>query len=86
MGNEENGYPVHDLNKTMINDTKEPSDTHIKTLKQEILDITEKFLEKILNTKNKEHEKTPKQINELRENFNKHQSETKDIIKGTYMN
>jgi hypothetical protein len=26
VGNEENGYPVPDLNKTMINVTKEPSD------------------------------------------------------------
>jgi hypothetical protein len=26
--NEENGYPVPDSNKTMINDTKEPSDAH----------------------------------------------------------
>jgi hypothetical protein len=33
VGNEENGYPVPDLNKAMINITKEPSDTHIKTLK-----------------------------------------------------
>jgi hypothetical protein len=33
VGNEENGYPVPDLNKTMINVTKEPSDIHIKTLK-----------------------------------------------------
>jgi hypothetical protein len=28
VGNEENGYPVPDPNKTMINDTKEPSNTH----------------------------------------------------------
>jgi hypothetical protein len=49
-GNEENGYPVSDLKKTMINVTKEPSDTHIKTLKEVILDdITEKFMEKILD-------------------------------------
>jgi hypothetical protein len=69
----------------------------MKTFKEEILeDITEKFMEKILDmvnqnvqdalekfqdTKNKEHEKTQKQINELREDFNKHQSETKDTIK-----
>jgi hypothetical protein len=74
--NEENGYPVPDLNKTMINVTEEPSDTHIKALKEEILeDITEKFMEKILGmvnqniqdvlkkfqgTKNNEHEKTHK--------------------------
>jgi type I site-specific restriction endonuclease len=93
----ENGYPVPDLNKTLINVTKKPSDTHIKTLQEEILeDITEKFMEKILdmvnqnvqdalkkfqNTKNKEHEKTQKQIKELREDFNKHQHETKDTVK-----
>jgi hypothetical protein len=49
--------------------------------------ITKKFMEKILDlvnlnvqdavkkfqdTKNKEHEKTQKEINELREDFNKH--------------
>jgi hypothetical protein len=28
--NEENGYPVPDLNKTMINVTKETSNTHKK--------------------------------------------------------
>jgi hypothetical protein len=50
VGNEENGFPVPDLNKTMINVTKEPNDTHIKTLKEEILeDITEKFMEKIID-------------------------------------
>jgi hypothetical protein len=57
-------------------------------LKEEILEqITEKFMEKIFDmvnqnvqdalkkfqdTKNKQHEKTQKQINELREDFNKH--------------
>jgi hypothetical protein len=47
------GYAVPDLNKTMINVIKEPSDTHIKTLKEEILeDITEKFMEKILDMVN----------------------------------
>jgi hypothetical protein len=53
VGNEENGYPVPELNKTMINVTKEPSDTHIKTLKEEILEaIIEKFMEKILDMVN----------------------------------
>jgi hypothetical protein len=34
----------------MINVTKEPSDTHIKTLKEEILeDSTKKYVEKILD-------------------------------------
>jgi hypothetical protein len=30
VGNEENGYLVTEINKTMINVTKEPSDTHKK--------------------------------------------------------
>jgi hypothetical protein len=80
--NEENGYPVPDPNKTTINDTKEHSDTDKNTLKEEILqEITENFMEKILDmvnqnvqdalkkfqdTKNKEHEKTQKQIHEPR--------------------
>jgi hypothetical protein len=29
-GNEENGYPLSDFNKTKINDTKEPSNAHKK--------------------------------------------------------
>jgi hypothetical protein len=36
-GNEENGYPVPDSNKTKINDTKEPSNAHKNILKEEIL-------------------------------------------------
>jgi hypothetical protein len=31
VGNEENEYPVPDLNKTMVNVTKEPSNTHTPT-------------------------------------------------------
>jgi hypothetical protein len=38
-------------------------------------------LKKFQNTKNKEHEMTQKQIKELWEDLNKHQSETKDTIK-----
>jgi hypothetical protein len=97
VGNEENGYSFPNLNKTMINVTKESNETCIKTLKEETLeDITKKSLEKRLDivnhneqdalkkfqdTKNKEHEKAQKQISELRQDFNKHQSETKDTIK-----
>jgi uncharacterized protein involved in exopolysaccharide biosynthesis len=44
-------------------------------------------LKKFQDTKNKEHEKTQKQIRELRKDFNKHQSETKDTTKKRrYMN
>jgi hypothetical protein len=51
VGNEENGYPVPNPNKTMINVTKEPRDIHKKkkSLKEE---ITEKFMEKIPNMVN----------------------------------
>jgi hypothetical protein len=53
LGNEENKYPVHGLNTTMINVNKEPSDTHIKTLEEEILeDVTEKFMVMILDMVN----------------------------------
>jgi hypothetical protein len=91
VGNEKNGFPVPDLNKTMLNVTKLLSDAHKKTLKEE---ISEKFMEKILdivnnnvqcalkkfqNTKNKEHEKTQKQIKELREDFNKHQMKQRKL-------
>jgi hypothetical protein len=74
VGNEENGYPVPDPSKTVINVTKEHHDTHKKILKEEIMEeITEKFMEKILDmvnqnvqdalkkfqdTKNKKHNKT----------------------------
>jgi hypothetical protein len=45
LGNEENGCPVPDPNKIMINVTKEPNDTHKKNLEEEILEeISEKFL------------------------------------------
>jgi hypothetical protein len=87
---------VPDPNKTMTNDTTDPSDAHKNTLKEEILqEITENFMEKILDmanqnvedalkkfqdTKNKEHEKTCKQINELRGALNKHQSKTDNTI------
>jgi hypothetical protein len=76
VGNEENSYPVPDPKKSKINATREPSDAHKNTLKEEILyESTEKFMEKILHmvnqnvqtslkkfqdTKNKEHEKTLK--------------------------
>jgi hypothetical protein len=53
VGNEENGYPVPDSNKTMINDTKEPSEAHKNILKEEILqEITQNFMKKILDIVN----------------------------------
>jgi molecular chaperone DnaK (HSP70) len=95
-GNEENGYPVPDFNKTKINNAKEPNDAHKNILKEEILQvITKNFMEMLLDmvnqniqealkkfqdTKNKEYEKTQKQINELIGALNKHQSETENTI------
>jgi cell division ATPase FtsA len=53
VGNEENGNLAPDPNRTTINVTKEHSDIHIKTLKEEILEeITEKLMEKTLDMVN----------------------------------
>jgi hypothetical protein len=95
-GNKENGYPVPDPNKTKIIYAKEPNEAHKNTLKEEILQvITENFMEMILDmvnqnvqeafkkfqdNKNKENEKTQKQINKLIGAIKKHQSKTEDTI------
>jgi chromosome segregation ATPase len=95
-GNEENGYPVPDSNKTKINNTKEPNGAHKNILKEEILHIiTENSMEMLLDmvkqniqealkkfqdNKNKEYEKTQKQISELIGALNKHQSEAANTI------
>jgi hypothetical protein len=76
--------------------TKEHNDAHKNTLKEEILKvITENFMDILLDmvnqnvqevlkkfqvTKNKEYEKTPKQIDELIGAPNKHQNETEHYI------
>jgi hypothetical protein len=45
-GNEENGYPAKDFNKTKINDTKEPNYVHKNIHKEQILQvITENFMD-----------------------------------------
>jgi hypothetical protein len=52
-GNEENGYPFLDSNKTKMNDTKEPNNAHKNILKEEILqEITENFMEMLLDMVN----------------------------------
>jgi polyhydroxyalkanoate synthesis regulator phasin len=52
---------------------------------EKILDMVnqdvQEALKKFQNTKNKVHEKTQKQINELRAALNEHQSETENTIK-----
>jgi uncharacterized membrane-anchored protein YhcB (DUF1043 family) len=96
VGNEENGYPVPDPKKTMISVTNEHSYTHKKILMEE---ITEKLMEEILimvnklqdafkkyqDSMNKKLQKAQKQLKELREDFDKHQSETKETIKKRHM-
>jgi methyltransferase-like protein len=80
----------------MINDTNEPNEAHKNTPKDEILqEITEKFMEKILDmvneniqdalkkfqdTKDRDYGNTQKQIKELRGALNKHQTETENTI------
>jgi hypothetical protein len=82
--------------KQKINYTNEPNDAHKNNLKEESLQvITENFreilldmvnqnvqeaLKKFQDMKNKEYEKTQKQINELTGALNKHQSETENTI------
>jgi gas vesicle protein len=52
-------------------------DKILDMVNQNVQDATKKFQD----TKNKEYEMTQKQIRELSEDLNKHQSETKDTIK-----
>jgi hypothetical protein len=94
--NEENGYPDPDSNKTKINYTKEPNEAHKNILKEELLQVINKnFIEMLLDmvnqnvqealkkfqdNKNKEYEKTQKQINEIIEALNKHQTGTETTI------
>jgi hypothetical protein len=89
-GNEDNGYPVPDSNKTKTNYAKEPHEAHKNTLKEEILQIiTENFMEMLLDkvnqiveeilkkfkdNKNKAYEKIQNQTNIGA--LNKRQSET----------
>jgi ABC-type phosphate transport system auxiliary subunit len=94
--NEENRYPDPDSRKTKINYTKEPSEAHKNTMKEEIIHvINENFIEmsldmvnqniqetlnKFQDNKNKENGKTQKQISEIIEALNKYQTETQNTI------
>jgi hypothetical protein len=52
-GNEVNGYPDSDSNKTKKNYTKEPNEAHKNILKEEIPQVTnEHFIEMILDMVN----------------------------------
>jgi polyhydroxyalkanoate synthesis regulator phasin len=91
-----NGYQIPDPNKTKIEYPKEPNEAHKNILNEEILqEITEHFMEVLLDkanqnvqealkkfqdNKNKEYEKSQKQISELIGALNKYQSETDNTI------
>jgi tRNA A37 threonylcarbamoyltransferase TsaD len=73
--NTENGYSVSDLNKRRINFTKEPSDNHMKTLKEEILEqISEKFMEKILDMVNQNIKDALKKFQGTKSNIRRHRN------------
>jgi F0F1-type ATP synthase membrane subunit b/b' len=62
--------------------TEKLKEKRVDMVNQKIQDAQEIWgIKKFQDTTNKELEKTQKQLNELREDFNKHQSETKDTIK-----
>jgi hypothetical protein len=66
-GNEENGYPVPDSNKTKTNDAKEPNDAHKNTLKEKILKvINENFMEMLLDVVNKNVQEEFKKFKETK--------------------
>jgi hypothetical protein len=66
-GNEENGYPIMDSNKTKIDDTKEPNDIHKDTVKEEILQvITENFMEMLLDMINQNIQDTLKKFQDTK--------------------
>jgi hypothetical protein len=73
-GNVENRYPVPDPNKTKINDNKKPSDAYKNTLKEEILqDLTENFMEKILDVVNQNVQNELKKFQNIK-NMRRHRN------------
>jgi hypothetical protein len=76
-GNEENGYPYPDSNKTKINYTKEPNKAHKNMLKEEILQvINENFIQMLLDMVNQNVQEALKKfqttkIKNMREQKNK---------------
>jgi uncharacterized membrane-anchored protein YhcB (DUF1043 family) len=57
----------------------------MKKLQETVTQNIQNELKQHQDTTGKTLKKTQKQLNELRENFNKHQSETKESIKKRYM-
>jgi hypothetical protein len=66
-GNEENGYPVTDSNKTNTNDAKEPNNAHKNVFKEEILQvITYNFMEILPDTLNQNVQETLKKFQDTK--------------------
>jgi hypothetical protein len=61
-GNDENGYPDPESNKTKINYTKEPQKAHKHKLKEVLQVIDENFIEMILDIINHYVQETLKKI------------------------
>jgi predicted nuclease with TOPRIM domain len=97
VGNKENDYSIPDSNRMMINMANEFNNIHKEFLKQDIKnELIEILMEKLQemvkqniqnqlkecqDITNRKLEKTQKQLNELTEDFNKLQSETKETLK-----
>jgi GH24 family phage-related lysozyme (muramidase) len=74
QGNEENGYPDPDSNKTTINYTKETSEAHKNTMKEEIQqEINENFIAMLLDMVNQNIEKA---LKKFQDNKNKEWDKT----------
>jgi hypothetical protein len=73
------------LRSSVITTKKKPQEEITEKFMRKMLDMVNQnvqdVLKKFQDTKSKGHEKTQKQINKPREDFNKHQSEIKDTIK-----
>jgi hypothetical protein len=73
-GNEGNGYQDSDSNKTKINYSKKPNESHKNTKKEEILEvINENFIEMLLDMVNQNVHET---LKKLQENKNKEYEKT----------
>jgi hypothetical protein len=71
VGNEVSGYTFPDLNKTMINVIKEPSNIHIQSLKK-------KFMEKILDMVNQNVQDAFKKFQDTKNNMRRHRNKQRN--------
>jgi hypothetical protein len=73
--NKENRYSDPDSNKTKINYTKEPNESHKNTLKEDILQvINENFIQMLLDIVNQNVQEALKKFQEDKNNLRKHKN------------